>query len=68
MKDRRAFLCVDQQVFPAASHGDNGLTRQVTVDVFGNRPAQAPLTNHDARNRRVDDMRLDATATGFDFG
>src|SRR5690606_31547013 len=44
------------------------LAGQAHVQVFRNRPAQAPLTHDHTADTLADEMRLDTAASGFDFG
>ena len=41
---------------------------QPLIDVPAHGPPQPALTNLNASNRLVDDVRLDPAAAGFDFG
>ncbi len=68
MDDQRAALGADQQVLGAPLDGLDALAGQTHVEIFRNRPAQAPVTHQHAADALADQMRLDATAGGFDFG
>ena len=68
VQDGGAVGRVDQQVFGATFDGRHGLPRQMAVDILADGPPQAALADSHVGNSLTDDMRLDAAATGFDFG
>src|SRR5690606_19341475 len=68
MRDQRTRLRLDQQVLGAPLDRLDTLAGQAHVQVFRNRPAQAPLTHDHTADTLADEMRLDTAAGGFDFG
>ncbi len=66
--DQRTGLGAQQQVLGAALDADDALSGQAHVQVFGNRPAQAPLAHDHALDALAFEVGGDAPAGGFDFG
>ena len=55
---------LQQQVFSAALHAKDGFIAQ-GMDLIGHRPAQTPVTDNRVKNRRADQMGLNAATAGF---
>ena len=68
MNNRSAVSCIDQQILCASADRRYRLTSKVPVDVDADRPAQPSFTNNEFIDAFADEVGLDATATGFDFG
>ena len=62
-----AVAAVDQQVFPAPAHGEDGASGQ-ELDIRGDRPAQPRLAHFDARDDATGELRGEAATRDFDFG
>ncbi len=67
MDDQCAGFGLDQQVLGAPLDGLDALTGQAHIEVFRNRPAQAPVAHQHAVDALTDQVRLDATTGSFDF-
>lgn len=55
---------LQQQVFRAALHAKDRFIAQ-GMDLIGHRPAQTPVTDNRVKNRRADQMGLNAATAGF---
>ena len=65
--DQGADLGIDQKVFGPPLHQHNALPGQAHVQIFGDRPAQAPVTDDDPADFLAFQMRRDSAPGGFDF-
>ncbi|MNV94268.1 hypothetical protein D3C71_1890480 [compost metagenome] len=68
MADQGADFGIDQQVLGAALDADDQLPRQTNVQVLGNRPAQAPVTDHHTADPLANQMGRDSAPGSLDFG
>ncbi|MCY1180568.1 hypothetical protein D9M73_210210 [compost metagenome] len=67
MADQGADFGIDQQVLGAPLHQHDALARQTHIEVFGNRPAQAPITHDHPADALAFQVRRNTAAGGFDF-
>ncbi|MNN45426.1 hypothetical protein D3C81_1597620 [compost metagenome] len=66
--DQGADLGIDQQVLGAPLDANDTLPRQPHIQVFGDWPAQAPVTHHHAADPLAYQMGCDTPPGGFYFG
>ncbi|MOA16508.1 hypothetical protein D3C78_1367260 [compost metagenome] len=65
--DQRADFGVDQQILGATLDQHNALPRQAHIEVFGDRPAQAPVTHDHPADPLAFQVRGNPATGGFDF-
>src|SRR3989338_103228 len=66
--DQTPGFSLDQQVLGTPLDTPDALPGQLDIQIFGNRPAQAPLAHDDTTDTLALKVGSDATAGGFYFG